>query len=57
MEKMKFKLKTVDFSTVSLSGRGSLHPLTKWGENIGVRAYPKAVRVCKLPPPERARAI
>ena len=42
---------------LALLGRGSLHPLTTWGENLGVRAYPEAVRVCKLPRPERARAI
>ena len=40
-----------------LLGRGSLHPLTTWGENLGVRAYPEAVRPCKLPRPKIARAI
>ena len=42
---------------LALLGRGSLHPLTTWGENLGVRAYPEAVRPCKLPRPKRARAI
>ena len=42
---------------LALLGRGSLHPLTTWGENLGVRAYPEAVRYCKLPRPKRARAI
>ena len=40
-----------------LLGRGSLHPLTTWGENPGVRAYPEAARPCKLPRPKIARAI
>ena len=39
---------------LALLGRGSLHPLTTWGENLGVRAYPEAVRPCKLPRPKRA---
>ena len=39
---------------LALLGRGSLHPLTTWGENLGVRAYPEAVRYCKLPRPKRA---
>ena len=42
---------------LALLGRGSLHPLTTWGENLGVRAYPEAVRPCKLPRPKIARAI
>ena len=42
---------------LALLGHGSLHPLTTWSEALGVRAYPEAVRVCKLPRPERARAI
>ena len=42
---------------LALLGRGSLHPLTTWGEILGVRAYPEVVRVCKLPRPEKARAI
>ena len=42
---------------LALSGRGSLHTLTRWGENLSVRAYPGVVRVCKLPRPKRARAI
>ena len=42
---------------LALLGRGSLHPLTTWGENLSVRAYPEAVRPCKLPRPKIARAI
>ena len=42
---------------LALLGRGSLHPLTTWGENLGVRAYPETVRPCKLPRPKIARAI
>ena len=29
---------------LALLGRGSLHPLTTWGENLGVRAYLETVR-------------
>ena len=42
---------------LALLGRGSLHPLTTWGENLGVRAYPETVRYWELPHPERARGI
>ena len=42
---------------LALLGRGSLHILTIWGKNLGVRAYPEVVRYCKLPRPKRARAI
>ena len=42
---------------LALLGRGSLHSLTTWGENLGVRAHPGVVRECKLPRPKRGRAI
>ena len=42
---------------LALYGCGSSHPLTTWGENLGVRAYPETVRYWELPHPERARAI
>ena len=42
---------------LALYGCGSSHPLTTWGENLGVRAYPETVRYWELPHPERARVI